>query len=77
MPKIEIYKSVHGTTDVIIYDIPNKKIADWFSMVDVWGSRGYDRFDNCGLYFELPKELYDIIPALPFVDRYHIEVVYG
>lgn len=77
MPRIEIYKSVHGTIDVTIYDMPNTKLVDWFSLVDVWGSRGYDRYGDNGLYFELPKELYDIIPALPFVSKYHIEVVRG
>lgn len=75
MPKIVLYKSAHRTTDAVIYDMPNTKLVDWFSLVDIWGSPGYDRYEDGGLYFELPKELYDIIPTLPFVSRYHIEIV--
>lgn len=68
-PRIRISKSAYGTTDVIIYDMPNPKMVDWFSLVDVWGSKGYDRFHDDGLYFELPREFYDIIEKLPFVSR--------
>lgn len=75
MPKIVLYRSAHGTIDTVIYNMPNTKLVDWFSLVDIWGSWGYDRYNDGGLYFELPKELYDIIPTLPFVSRYHIEVV--
>ena len=75
MPKIVLYKSAHRTTDAVIYDMPNRKLLDWFSLVDIWGSPGYDRYNDGGLYFELPKELYDIIPTLPFVSRYNIEIV--
>jgi len=75
MPKIAINKSAHGTIDVVIYDMPDTKLVDWFSLVDVWGSPGYDRYGDNGLYFELPKELYDIIPLLPFVSKYNINIV--
>ena len=75
MPKIAISKSAHGTIDVVIYDMPDTKLVDWFSLVDVWGSPGYDRYGDNGLYFELPKELYDIIPLLPFVSKYNINIV--
>lgn len=74
-PRIEIYKSVHGTIDATVYNMPDTKLVDWFSLVDIWGSRGYDRYGDNGLYFELPKELYDIIPNLPFISKYHIEIV--
>lgn len=73
-PKIKISKSAHGTTDVVIYDMPRIKLVDWFALIDIWGSRGYDRFHDDGLYFELPKELYDIIENLPFISKYHITV---
>lgn len=66
-PIVKISKSAHGTCDVIIYDMPNIKMVDWFSMMDVWGSRGYDRYGDDGLYFELPSFTYDIIEEIPFV----------
>lgn len=74
-PRIKISKSAHGTIDVVIYDMPSTKLVDWFALVDVWGSPGYDRFHDDGLYFELPKELYDIIGRLPFISKYHITVI--
>ena len=74
MPKIRLYKSVHGTVDAIIYDMPSINIVDWFSLIDIWGSRGYDRFNDGGLYFEIPIELYDIIPDLHFVKQYNIVI---
>ena len=74
MPEIHLYKSAHGTADAVIFDMPKTKLVDWFSLIDVWGSPGYDRFNNGGLYFEIPKEMYDIIPNLPFISKYHIKV---
>lgn len=73
-PRILVSNSVHGTIDVVIYDMPNTKLVDWFSLSDIWGSCGYDRFNDGGLYFELPRNLRDIIPTLPFVSRYGISV---
>ena len=76
-PRIWLSKSAHGTLDVVIYDMPKTKIVDWFSLVDVWGSPGYDRFHDGGLYFELPINLREIIPTLPFVSHYGITVERG
>lgn len=73
-PKIRVSKSAHNTIDVVIYDMPNMKLVDWFVLMDIWGSKGYDRFGDNGLYFELPKNMYDIIPNLPFIKRFGIEV---
>lgn len=74
MPKIRLYKSAHGTVDAIIYDMPSINIVNWFSLIDIWGSRGYDCFNDGGLYFEIPMELYDIIPDLHFVKQYNIVI---
>lgn len=73
-PRIRISKSAHKTTDVVIYDMPTIKLVDWFSLIDIWGSRGYDRFGDDGLYFELPEEMYDVIEKLPFISKYHIKI---
>ena len=75
-PRILMWKSVHGSTDVVIYDMPDINIVKWFELVDIWGSRGYDRFNDGGLFYELPKELYDIIPNLYFVKKYSIKIDY-
>ena len=75
MPKIRLYKSAHGTVDATIYDMPSIKIVDGFSLIDIWGSRGYDRYNDDGLYFEIPAEFYDLIPNLHFVKEFGIEVV--
>lgn len=72
-PTIRIMKSAHNTTDVIVYNTP-LAITNWFALVDIWGSRGYDRFGDGGLYFEVPIEMYDIVPCLPFVNRFGIKI---
>ena len=75
-PLIRIFKSAYGTIDVVIYNISNIQIVNWFALMDIWSSRGYDRFNDNGLYFELQKEMYDIIPDLPFIHRFAIVVKY-
>ena len=74
-PKITISKSVHGTADVVVYNLPSTKMVDFFMLFDIWGSRGYDRFNDDGLYFEVPVFVYDIIEDVPFIKTNHIEVV--
>lgn len=73
-PEIKMWKSAHRTIDVVIYNMPDIKLVGWFELMDIWGSRGYDRFRDGGLYFELPGYMFDIIPDLPFVKRYVITV---
>mgnify|MGYP003292438658 CR=1 FL=1 len=74
-PKIRISKSAYGTVDVVVYDLPSTKMVDFFMLLDIWGSRGYDRFNDDGLYFEVPTFVYDIIEDIPFVKTNHIEVI--
>lgn len=74
-PKIRISYSAYRTCDIVLYDMPNTKLVDWFALIDIWGSPGYDRFKDGGLYFEIPREMCDIIPTLPFVKKYQIEIV--
>lgn len=75
VPKIVVSKSAHGTTDVVVYDLPSTKMVDFFALLDIWGSKGYDRFNDDGLYFEVPVFMYDIIEEIPFVKINHIEVI--
>lgn len=74
-PKITISKSAHGTADVVVYNLPSIKMVDFFMLFDIWGSKGYDRFNDDGLYFEVPTFVYDIIEDIPFIKTNHIEVV--
>lgn len=74
-PKITISKSAHGTADVVVYNLPSIKMVDFFMLLDIWGSKGYDRFNDDGLYFEVPIFMYDIIEDIPFVKINHIEVI--
>ena len=74
-PKIIISKSAHGTADVVVHNLPSIKMVDFFMLFDIWGSRGYDRFNDDGLYFEVPTFVYDIIEDIPFIKTNHIEVV--
>ena len=74
-PKITISKSAYGTADVVVYNLPSIKMVDFFMLFDIWGSKGYDRFNDNGLYFEVPAFVYDIIEEIPFVKTNHIEVV--
>ncbi len=73
--KIVISKSAHGTADVIIYNIRSIKVVDLFALMDIWGSKGYDRFNDEGLYFEVPMFVYEHIEEMPFVKSQKIEVV--
>ena len=66
-PKITISKSAHGTADVVVYNLPSIKMLDFFALLDVWGSKGYDRFNDEGLYFEIPQFFYDNINNIPFI----------
>lgn len=74
-PKIVISKSVHNTVDVVVYELPSTKMVDFFMLLDIWGSKGYDRFNDNGLYFEVPTFVYDAIEEIPFVKTNRIEVV--
>lgn len=65
--KVRISKSVHGTANVVIYNLPSIKMVDFFSLLDVWGSKGYDRFNDGGLYFEVPMFVYENIESIPFL----------
>ena len=76
-PKITISKSAHGTVDVIVYNLPSIKMVDFFMLLDIWGSKGYDRFNDDGLYFEVPVFMYDILADIPFVKTNNIEVIKG
>ena len=74
-PKIVISKSAHGTVDVVVYNLPSTKMVDFFMLLDIWSSRGYDRFNDDGLYFEVPSFVYDIIDDIPFVKTNNIEII--
>lgn len=73
--RITISKSAYGTADVVVYDLPSTKMVDFFMLFDIWGSRGYDRFNDDGLYFEVPAFVYDIIKDIPFIRTNSIIVV--
>lgn len=65
--KVKISKSAHGTADVVIYNLPSIKMVEFFALLDLWGSRGYDRFNDGGLYFEVPMFVYENIDSIPFL----------
>ena len=65
--KVRISRSAYGTADVVVYNLPSIKMVDFFSLLDVWGSKGYDRFDDGGLYFEVPMFVYESIENIPFL----------
>ena len=51
----------------LAYTTTDSKMVDFFSLLDVWGSKGYDRFDDGGLYVEVPMFLYENIENIPFL----------
>ena len=65
--KVRISRSAYGTADVVVYNLPSIKMVDFFSLLDVWGSKGYDRFDDGGLYFEVPMFVYENIENIQFL----------
>ena len=72
--KIVVSKNHFKTTDVVVYNLPKISLVDFFSTFDIWGSKGYDRYDDGGLYFELPEFVYDHIEEFPFIKKYNIEI---
>ena len=72
--KVRISKSAHGTANVVIYNLPSIKMVDFFALLDVWGSKGYDRFNDGGLYFEVPMFVYENIESIPFLKANRILV---
>lgn len=72
--KIVISKSAHKTVDIVVYNLPSIKMVDFFSMLDIWGSKGYDRFNDEGLYFEVPEFVYDNIENIPFIKANSIQI---
>ena len=72
--KVRISKSVHGTANVVIYNLPSIKMVAFFALLDVWGSKGYDRFNDGGLYFEVPMFVYENIESIPFLKANRILV---
>ena len=65
--KVRISRSAYGTADVVVYNLPSIKMVDFFSLLDVWGSKGYDRFNDGGLYFEVPMFAYENIENIQFL----------
>ena len=65
--KVRISRSAYGNADVVVYNLPSIKMVDFFSLLDVWGSKGYDRFDDGGLYFEVPMFVYENIENIQFL----------
>ena len=72
--KIVISKSAHKTVDIVVYNLPSIKMVDFFSMLDIWGSKGYDRFNDEGLYFEVPEFVYNNIENIPFIKTNSIQI---
>ena len=73
--RIDISKNIHGTADVVVY-CDEKGAFDWFRFLDVWGSAGYDRFDDGGIYFEINADVARNIPNMAFVRHCGAEVVF-
>lgn len=74
-PTIRISHSVHGTCDVVIYNMPDKKFENFFSVLDIWASGGYDRFNDGGRYFEVPTWVYDHIDEIASIKNNGIKVI--
>jgi len=70
--RIDIRKNVHGNADVVVY--ADNGVFDWFRFLDIWGSRGYDRFGDGGLYFEVPEEVAKAIPKMAYVRHSGAEI---
>ena len=71
--RICISKNIHGTADVLVY-CDEKGAFDWFRFLDVWGSTGYDRFNDGGLYFEMDVDTVKAIPKMAFIRHCGAEV---
>ena len=73
-PRIKVWRSGHGTTDVTVYGLHRKEMVEFFGLFDIWGSHGYNRWNDGGLYFECPGFFYDIVEGIPFIQRDRIIV---
>jgi hypothetical protein len=70
---IRVSQSAHGTCDIVVYTKDNTMV-DFFRHFDIWGTKGYDRFHDGGIYFEVPSFMYDIIEEIPYIQRSHIKI---
>lgn len=72
---IRVFRSAHGTCDIVVY---NKEkhlgLVDFFGRFDIWGSHGYDRFNDGGVYFEVPAFMYEIIDEIPYIPRNNLKI---
>ena len=73
--RIDISENVHGNADVVVY-CDEKGAFDWFRFLDVWGSAGYDRFNDGGFYFEMSRDVAKRIPKMGFVRHCGADVVF-
>ena len=77
MKRIKVFKNAHGTSDVVVYADSALILHDarnFFRGLDIWQSIGYDRFNDGGLYFEVPEFVYSVINEIPFVCANGFEV---
>ena len=69
------YVTPHNTTNVVNYDYDNKKLNDFLSAFDVWGSKGYREIcsdkAHMKITFEGLPELYDLMHTDTFLGAFH------
>lgn len=73
---ITVSKSAHGTADIVVYSDRSSGVFDWFKNLDVWGSYGYDRFNDGGRYFEIPMSIAKVLKDIPAIRRKGFTVEY-
>lgn len=67
---VVMFPSVHGSVNVVMYNINNTELRNFLSLFDVWGSKGnvkksiYNSIDK-EIWFEMSREFYEIIDTYP------------
>lgn len=81
---INMSLSTHGTVDVFLYgvsdvsvickNISREDLLKFFQMMDIWNSSGYDRYNDGGLYFELPLFAWDHLDSIQCLCSKNIKI---
>ena len=73
---INISRSAYKTLDVTLGNLDDiEDVCQWFAMISIWGTSGYDRYHNNTLYYEIPEAFYDVIEECAFIRKYGIKVI--
>lgn len=81
--RVLIFPSVHGTTNVVNYDVGNSALNAFLSAFDVWGSKGNyckaSNYSESEIWFEMDCDFYMISKCDTLrkaIERFGVKVIH-